>query len=352
MFGRAAGLRRKRLLTVAAGVVFCCALESISEVLAEDNPSFRQRGDYDKWSLFCTQSPSSSSDCALVQAAQDEADEKTKLRMSISFDDKWDLIFKLRVEPRPVQSEGVALLIDGIQDAVIQPGNCDPNGCSASFHPSTVMLARALHGSELEGQFRTQPRTGVSLGLDLPGLRDGLMAMRDELPSRSGGDDWVASSPNSAVSEFKVALLSLKDLPQDKIMDVQSIRTATTLPSPLIGCRSDGIQVGEQRPNPISFSVDGRLEVVNHTDVSGSNLRKMADVLRRCGNEYVAIILPDSSSSRSPTLFQIQQATVEDIIEDEGIGKDRLVVADWKAGLLLQQHSQRYVGAWQPSPGK
>jgi hypothetical protein len=203
---------------------------------------------------------------------------------------------------------------------------------------------------ELEGQFRTEPRTGVSLGLDLPGLRDALMAMREELPSSSSGDDWVASSPNNGVSEFKVALLNLKDLPKDRMWDVQSISMATTLPSALIECPSSGIIVGERRPNPVSFSVDGRLEVVNHTESSGSNLKRMADLLHRCGNEYVAIILADSSSNRSSTLFQIQQATVEDLVEDEGVDRDRLMVADWKAGLFLTQHSQRYVGAWQP-PG-
>ena len=265
--------------------------------------------------------------------------------MSISFDDKWDLIFKVRVEPKPVESEGVALLIDGIQSAVIQPKNCDSKGCSASFHPSTVMLARILHGSELEGQFRTQPRTGISLGLDLAGLRDALTAMREELPSRSGGDDWVATSPSSAVSDFKVAILNLKDLPQDKMLDVESARTATTLPS--IACRSDGVQVGEQTPTPISLSVDGKFEVLNQTDTSGTNLRRLADVLHRCGDEYVAIIFTDSSSNRSPTLFQIQQATIENLVENQGIDKDRVMIPDGKTGFFLQQHSRGYVGGWQ-----
>lgn len=135
-------------------------------------------------------------------------------------------------------------------------------------------------------------------------------------------------------------------------MDAQSVKIATTPPSTLIACRSDGIQIGEQRPTPISLSVDGKFEVVNHTDTSGSDLKRLADLLHRCGNEYVVIIFTDSSSNRSPTLFQIQQATVENLIENEGIDKDRLMVSDGKAGFFLRQHSHGYVGGWQATPGQ
>jgi invasion protein IalB len=159
MFDRAPRVRvgQHRLVPAARLILLCCAVAPVGMAAAQSTPSFQPLSSYEKWTLFCTKAPSSSADCALAQAVQDESDSKTQLRISIAFDKKWDLLFKIRVEPKPVESEGVALLIDGIQSTLIEPKDCDSTGCSATFYPSTVMLARLLRGTELEGQFRTEP---------------------------------------------------------------------------------------------------------------------------------------------------------------------------------------------------
>jgi hypothetical protein len=142
----------------------------------------------------------------------------------------------------------------------------------------------------------------------------------------------------------------MKDLPEDKMLDIQSIRKATTPRSTLIACSSNGDQQEESRPSPISFSVNGNFEVVNRTDTSGSDLKRFAELMRRCGNEYVVIVFAESDSNSSPTLFQLQQAAVEDVVQDEGIDTNRLVIQDLKGKMFLTQYSQGYVGGWKGTP--
>lgn len=78
----------------------------------------------------------------------------------------------------PLRTEGIALLVDGIQTGIVVPSSCDAKGCNATFIPSTTMLARILRGKEFEAEFRTDATAkGMSISLDLPGLADGLIAM-------------------------------------------------------------------------------------------------------------------------------------------------------------------------------
>jgi invasion protein IalB len=122
----AQGVGGLQVLTLFACAVVCYeGTASATGAQAEDSPVVEQSGVYGKWTLFCKPSPSLASDCALAQVVQDEAQDSTKVRMSVSFDEKWDLLFKIKVEPRPVQSEGIGLLIDGVQSAVLLPKSCD-----------------------------------------------------------------------------------------------------------------------------------------------------------------------------------------------------------------------------------
>jgi invasion protein IalB len=321
----AQGVGGLQVLTLFACAVVCYeGTASATGAQAEDSPVVEQSGVYGKWTLFCKPSPSLASDCALAQVVQDEAQDSTKVRMSVSFDEKWDLLFKIKVEPRPVQSEGIGLLIDGVQSAVLLPKSCDLTGCSATFYPSTTMLARVLRGSELDAQFRTDPRIGVSLGLELHKLHEALTAMRKQLPFRSGGDDWVASS--NSLKEYKVGLVSLSDLPRDQMLNAQALNAATTLASALISCDSQGITVGEPRPSPVKISVDGNFELVGYTESSRSALTQLAETMHRCGDQTFVTMVPDSNSRWSTTPSEIQEATVENFLQDQGV--DRLLVAD------------------------
>ena len=331
------------MATVALGV----GEAAISPASAGNRSDFQPLGDFGKWTLFCVRSPASNDDCALAQASEDAANEKNKLKLSISFEDNWDLAFKVKVEPKPEQSEEIAILVDGLQTAVIQPGLCDSTGCAASFHPSTELLARALHGSELEGQFRVEPTVGLSLGLDLPGLQEGLLAMRAKLPARTE-EDWVASSSN-ATSSFKVNLVNSNDLPKDKILDLKTVKAVFAISSALIECDHDHTQSGERRPSPVNIKVNSRFQV-DYIDTE-KGLKALAETLHKCGDRYVAIMLPNSDLHLEPNLYEIQRATAVNFLEDQGVSRDRLLVADERAGLVFNQNSQSYVGGWRPAVG-
>jgi len=335
------GFGRRSIGPLAGATVLVChALWLPLTSSAAENNIVQQAGVYGKWTLFCTAPPSSASDCALAQAVEDDKNEIIKLRMSISFDEERDLLFQIRVEPKLVERESIALLVDGIQRETLPPSGCDPTGCTSTFHPSTTMLTRVLNGSELEAQFRTEPHSGVSLGLDLTGLRQALVEMWRKLPTPTVAENWFTSF--RATSEFEIGLVSVNDLPKDKILDAQSVRNVTAAASALIACGSGAAAVGEYRPRPIRISVDNRFDI-NYADASNSELTRMADIVRRCGNEYVVTVISDSTADKFSTIYQVQRETIADLVEDHGVNRERIVDFDGSGGLAIVQFPQTTV---------
>jgi invasion protein IalB len=338
---RSAERRPLQTLPAAAIALFCLTLGSASAAVASELPPLRTVGSFGGWTLYCKPSPATMSDCALAQAVQSSSGDKTKLVMSISFDEKWDLAAKIRVEPSLVRTEGIALLVDGIQLGVIDPSSCDLTGCTASFVPTSSMLARIFPGRELEAEFRAESSTtGTSIGLDLPGLSDGLAAMRKNVPPPQT-DGVLVALGEEETSQFTVELVDLSSpsLPKGRIIQSQNFIQAARVGSPLIQCnKEDGSTTAEQRPGSLSISLNARLEVINYTDASGLTLSRLADITRRCGGEYFVAM---TRSSDKPTgvfslkLSQVQEAAVRNLLTDHGINK--LVIPDEGSGLLVYQ---------------
>ena len=134
----------------------------------------------------------------------------------------------------------------------------------------------------------------------------------------------------------------MNDLPKDKILDAQSVRNVTAAASALIACGSGAAAVGEYRPRPIRISVDNRFDI-NYADASNSELTRMADIVRRCGNEYVVTVISDSTADKFSTIYQVQRETIADLVEDHGVNRERIVDFDGSGGLAIVQFPQTTV---------
>lgn len=241
-------------------------------------------------------------------------------------------------------------MVDGIQTGIVVPSSCDAKGCTATFVPSTTMLARILRGNELEAEFRTVSSVkGTSIALDLPRLAEGLMAMANSV---SPAGSLLSKAVNDRTSDFKVNLVSRNDLPKDKLIQISGLKQALSIASALITCDRGGIggtPIAEHRPHPVDISVNARMELINFTAESATGLNELADITHRCGNEYFIAVIADPhdiSRAYSWPLFQIQEAAVANVLTDHGISKNRLLVPDYRAGLLVSQTSDQFIGEW------
>ena len=64
-----------------------CEAGWVSAGATNEPPDLQTVGSYGSWMLYCRQSPSDISDCAIAQAAQSQSDDNTKFALSISIRD-------------------------------------------------------------------------------------------------------------------------------------------------------------------------------------------------------------------------------------------------------------------------
>ena len=218
----------------------------------------------------------------------------------------------MRVQPVPIKTEGIALLVDRVQVGVFDPSSCDSTGCTATFVPTASMLASFLRSRAqvLEAEFRVgNSAHGISIGLDLPGLEDGLLAMATKLKQFGATDQsgFVSWSGKGGTSEFKVDIVNVNDIPKGKWVTAEAFAQAMRLASPLIPCNRDGVTTtGERRPPPVSVSVNAKMEIVDYTTESNSDLDRLADITHRCGSEYF-VAMTSANDHTGAGLFQIQK---------------------------------------------
>jgi len=341
-------IRLLRTFSALAVILSCEAVWVSDGTAANEVPSLQTVGSFGSWTLYCKQSPSDIADCALAQAAQSQSNDETAFALSISFDKRWNINLKMKVQPVPIKTEGIALLVDRVQVGVFDPSACDSTSCTAAFVPTAAMLASFMRprAQVLEAEFRSENSAhGISIGLDLPGLQDGLLAMDAKLrpADTTGQSGFVSWSGKGGKSEFTMDIVNVNDIPKGAWVTPQSFSKAEKAMSALIPCNRDGNKTsGEMRPPPVSVSVNAKMELVDYTHEADSDLDRLADITHRCGSEYaVAMISADDHAGAG--LFQIQKSAVENVLAEHGISK--LVVPDFQSGVIVYQSSHTYLGA-------
>ena len=242
------------------------------------------------WTLFCDDSDNKLK-CVLAQVVEASSGPAVKLSIGFSWDNGAEVTSALRIEPPPTHSEGVSLLIDGYDAALVNLPDCDSAGCSSTFNVASRIFIRMLTGQILTVQFRNSSGSGVSLDASLQQLPQGMGELtRSDMDNTS--NEPVAKFFNPKKTDEFVAYLVATDhwkhwTSKSKIAMKQgwvSPLDDLTLADPVTGainCKGQSYSAEK-----VTVDVSDVFEIIKKDNDFDKKLKDMSKIISDCDGKY------------------------------------------------------------------